>query len=640
MPSDPTPPPPLPLPLFDDIDSRPQPLPADLAPTAFLCYAHETRTHNQRVAHLATKLRVDGVDCTADVFEVSPPEGWSRWMLRQIKHSDFVIVVCTAIHARHLAANPTSRPGRGVRWEDGAILQCLYEEGENRRFIPVVFDRSELDHIPQALKGATYYDLSTDNGYTALHRALTNQPRVEKPPLGQLTKRLPSLDPIESKVVALLITCPDPLPLPLVARVTHRDATRLSTTLQRLRDKDVISITENAPLLTTRNMTGTRNLSDDEVSMTLAAALDFVEGHPSVEGRAQIRNVVTLQRAANMKTAPAVVSRTFQVIQFFLKSFGDKHLALEVARRSRDASKQPGRGRAQAKDEAVAAICGISWVYQRTGRLAEALAEAEHSLQLGEDIKWAKNTAFCHKCLGRLKRLEAEHVQDADQRAAIIQDSVSLLRKAIQEFTALKNAAEVGDCYSLLARTYLAARDREQARNAMKEAEQRLIDPDNKDYLDLQIVRGDLMLSINRRSAEDLYSGVIAATKDGGYDAQRSEITARAYLQRGRVRRLLGDNGARTDLLAAAEIWDLLEDPMADIAHWEILRTATWLDGEAKRTFGREAVGVRVRAARIVNAETARRPVGRSHRQKLTRHYLKDVIDRAREQLAVDRPAW
>ena len=70
-------------------------------------------------------------------------------MLRQVKDSDFVIVVCTATHARHIAAGPTSKSGRGVRWEDGAILQYLYEEGENRRFIPVVFDKPGLDHIPK-----------------------------------------------------------------------------------------------------------------------------------------------------------------------------------------------------------------------------------------------------------------------------------------------------------------------------------------------------------------------------------------------------------------------------------------------------------------------------------------------------------
>ena len=169
---------------------------------------------------------------------------------------------------------------------------------------------TSLDSItfPQALKSATYYDLNTDAGYPALHRALTNQPRVEKLPLGQSTKRLPSLGSVESQVFALLIACPDPLPLELVACVAGQDVARLSTTLQRLRSKGVIAIAESTLLLATRNVDGIRNLSDDEMGAALRAALDFLKTHPNAEGRAQIRNVVTLQRAANLKIAAAAVS--------------------------------------------------------------------------------------------------------------------------------------------------------------------------------------------------------------------------------------------------------------------------------------------------------------------------------------------
>jgi hypothetical protein len=36
--------------------------------------------------------------------------------------------------------------------------------------------------------------------------------------------------------------------------------------------------------------------------------------------------------------------------------------------------------------EAQALICGVSWVYQRIGRLSEAKVEAEKSHRLGQDI--------------------------------------------------------------------------------------------------------------------------------------------------------------------------------------------------------------------------------------------------------------
>ena len=224
------------------------------------------------------------------------------------------------------------------------------------------------------------------------------------------------------------------------------------------------------------------------------------------------------------------------------------------------------------------------------------------------------------------------------------------MEKAIREFTKLKLEAEVGDCYSLLARTHLVANNRGAARDAIRQAEERLIDPTNKDYLDLQIVRGDFALRVSRRSAESIYTKVLpeqrnngdaARTRRGFNDAQESEIIARAYLKRGKVRATLGDGvNARADFQQAAGIWDVLEDPAADFAHWEIERNAPWMDRETERLLMQEPVGVRVRAARIVGTETTERPVGRSHRRKLPRKYLDGVISRAREELVRDRPAW
>ena len=351
-------------------------------------------------------------------------------------------------------------------------------------------------------------------------------------------------------------------------------------------------------------------------------------------------NVVKLAMTAEIRPASVLVSSTFRIIQSFLKSSGDKRLVLDVAQRSIEASKIEGRGLEQVKDEALATICGVSWVYQRTGRLSEALTHAERSLGLGLAIHWNRNTAFCHKCIGRLKRMEAEVVLDADRKSQLLEESVELLREAIHEFSKLDLAAEVGDCYSLLARTYLENNNRQAAHKAIMEAEDRLIDPTNKDYLDLKIVTGDLVKHISHRSAESIYTKVLA-TKTGDEDAQNSEILARAYLQRGRVRSAIGHKRkAMADFSAAARIWEELKDPAADVAHWEIERSADWMDKEAKRLLARELVGVRVRAVRIVRDELVARPDGRSHRRKLPQAYLQGVISRAKERYAVDRPVW
>ena len=638
---------------FDDTAASPGTAPPDLrSPTAFISYSHESPEHDDRVLDLANRLRAEGVDCELDKYQVSPPEGWPLWMQTQVQKSDFVIVVCTATYSRRSTGNEEPGKGLGTAWESRSIHQILYDAVENRRVTPVVFDHRDVVHIPLALKSATYYDLSTDDGYRALHQALTDQPRVEKPPLGPVPRRLPALDSGESDILALLHLCPDPLPVEVVAPVLGKKTTEVATTLRRLVLTAVLHVGTEAVRLKDRSVHSIAAPSDNLVGATLGAALDFVDNNRNAAGRRQLMNVVALMKTADIPTASAQVSRTFRIIQSWLKSAGDKHLVLEVARRSIAASRVSGRGREQVKDEAVAAVCGVSWVYQRTERLSEALAEAERSLALGQalDPPWDRNTAFCHKCLGRLKRVSWEVAQNAHQGLSLLKRSVELLEEAIREFTKLKLEPEVGDCYSLLARTHLAAGNRRAARDAIRQAEERLIDPTNKDYLDLQIVKGDLALRVNRRSAESIYTDVlpqqrtngdVTPTRGGSDDAQKSEIIARAYLQRGKVRAILGDRtNARADFERAAEIWELLEDPAADSAYWEMERNAPWMDRETERLLLKEPVGVRVRAARVVGNETAERPVGRAHRGKLPRKYLDGVISRAREQLVRDRPAW
>ena len=48
-----------------------------------------------RVLALSDRLRAEGVDAILDRYESFPPEGWIRWMKRQVVESRFVLVVCT-----------------------------------------------------------------------------------------------------------------------------------------------------------------------------------------------------------------------------------------------------------------------------------------------------------------------------------------------------------------------------------------------------------------------------------------------------------------------------------------------------------------------------------------------------------------
>ena len=65
------------------------------SPKVFISYSHDDRPHQDRILNLSNRLRRDGIDCRIDQYEISPPQGWPRWMDEQIEEADYVLVVCT-----------------------------------------------------------------------------------------------------------------------------------------------------------------------------------------------------------------------------------------------------------------------------------------------------------------------------------------------------------------------------------------------------------------------------------------------------------------------------------------------------------------------------------------------------------------
>src|SRR5579864_2820016 len=144
------------------------------------------------------------------------------------------------------------------------------------------------------------------------------------------------------------------------------------------------------------------------------------------------------------------------------KRHGNKHLVLELADLTITAARDPLRGEDEARAEAQALICGRSWALQRLGDLDGAKKAATEGLGLGDAIGWVRNTAFCKKCTGRLARLFAERTANVSERARYLEESIALLIQAIDTFKTMPeigpNHPEVGDCFSLIARTYLVAK--------------------------------------------------------------------------------------------------------------------------------------------------------------------------------------
>ncbi|MGH7134246.1 MAG: tetratricopeptide repeat protein, partial [Pirellulales bacterium] len=407
------------------------------------------------------------------------------------------------------------------------------------------------------------------------------------------------LDPVVGAAIFILQECEWGLPAEILAAGVGCSTDQLNEPLSRYiecamlsRDGDLWSVARFKPALVRANGSAL-------LARALRHLMEFIsQNRSSTFGWRQIPNAIALAKACQTDF-PEQVACLLWDLNSLLKRAGNKRVVLEVANLSLASANRSPRTEKQARAEAVALICGRSWVYQRTNRLAEARAEAEKSLKLGEEIGWERNTAFCIKCIGRLFRMEAEHAARENQPPGdLLRSSVDYLRRAIDlfprvsELTAAQRTAEVGDCFSLLGRTYFVAGDYAEARNAAGEAVNRLTDQTSKDYADLQILLGDIASVRNDRAAADSYYGEAIAVC-GVRDAEKSEIAARAWFQKG----LLASNGGCYD--KAAEIWRGLDEPeFADRAKWESMVLTKKVPRSAVDALKGETPSVRIEVLR------------------------------------------
>ena len=169
----------------------------------FISYSHDNVEHVQMVLSLSNKLRSEGIDCVLDQYEVSPSEGWPRWMDRKIRDAQYVIMICTEPYYRRVMGEEEAGKGKGVKWEGNLIFQHLYHaDTVNTKFIPVIISSSDSKYIPTPLQGATHYCLEMEDGYDNLYWRLRGKPKIGKPPLGKL-RALP-VKPVKTNPIMYL----------------------------------------------------------------------------------------------------------------------------------------------------------------------------------------------------------------------------------------------------------------------------------------------------------------------------------------------------------------------------------------------------------------------------------------------------
>lgn len=329
---------------------------------------------------------------------------------------------------------------------------------------------------------------------------------------------------------------------------------------------------------------------------------------------------------------PKYVADAFVAFEKGAKRFGDLWLTYELARMAYRACAEAGEGAdvtevRRLKDNKVRSlICGISWVLQRVGELDQADDALTEAHELNAGTTDVANDAFLDKCRGRLKRMLAEQIEvGAPHRQAHLEDSIRLLSQAYGKFESLVHEGErhriedLGECQSLLARTYWEAERPEDARNAADRARPILnAVATSKATADLVILElemdlsehNDLMLDGDTPDTDHLDAGVARLTEliatyseepfAGGREP--SEIVARALLLRARLATAKHDlDAALADLDHAARLYrDMNYRAAAEDAELKqlVLRGSIPSGLHAELELRAATTAVRVRAAR------------------------------------------
>lgn len=456
------------------------------------------------------------------------------------------------------------------------------------------------------------------------------------------------IDPALHSAIYVLQHCANAMPLQVLEDLTGE--TQLDNRLESLQ----IAAVNEAELWSVNPLLP--QLDHEEPGMVLAKALHstlaFIRANKSsCRGIEQVANAVAfVQSCATLNPAAATVA--FGPLDKILKRSGKKRLVLEVA----DITIKAARSitpptRAARKAEAEALICGCAWVYQRIGQFEQAELAASESLKLGQDLGWSRNTAFCLKCIGRLRRVRAEQQSHPSTRRKLLGESQTKLLEAIEAFSKCSEHGpehpEVGDCHSLLARTlYLMNRTTE----AEKHAEQARVlitsEPGyqtSKDYMDLLILEGVLLSDrLNFPAADKKFAEALDCLEPK--NAEKSEIAARAHMARGGNKFKWNRDrcAACSEFEHAAKIWHTLgEHFYRGCAEWRVIELNEEVPREVRKRLAKLPEPISVEATRLYRE--LRQPKSKttlSQRAELGEASWKKLIKQARENCAIRYERW
>ena len=138
-------------------------------------------------------MLADGIEAIIDSYDVSPGDRLPKFMESSIRDSDYVIIICTEEYKRK-----ANNREKGVGYESHIISAELYNNHNDRKFIPIIRQGDFNTALPTYLDGKLAIDLRgnpfNENSYKDLIASIFNVKK--KPEIGIRPYYLDEYEPL------------------------------------------------------------------------------------------------------------------------------------------------------------------------------------------------------------------------------------------------------------------------------------------------------------------------------------------------------------------------------------------------------------------------------------------------------------
>jgi hypothetical protein len=168
-------------------------------PKVFISYSWKPKKNKDEAIELAERLSSDGVQVIIDVWNLSEGQDKYQFMEQMVNDPEIlrVLIICN----KEYTDKANSKKG-GVGTESLIISKEIYTQADQKKFIPVLFERDEngKEHIPTFIHSRIYIDLSQEDKfeeeYEKLLRNIFDKPESRRPPIGSPPPYITEQEPV------------------------------------------------------------------------------------------------------------------------------------------------------------------------------------------------------------------------------------------------------------------------------------------------------------------------------------------------------------------------------------------------------------------------------------------------------------